>query len=629
MRKILRLTSLVALLITTITSVAQTYNEPFDDVKMSTMLMDYYPEDSTAAAVILYKKGEFEPNHFQFTIEIRIKILTKEGYDWANFVEEAERPSYIRGITYNLENGKIVKEKLNRKDIYKEEVVEDEYTRYRFTLPAVKEGSVIDVQYTRTGLPSDFRFQEKIPVDFAQAIMPQSQYIKFKKQVRGYHRITPKSNIEWVSEKVPAFEEEPYLSSVENFITKFEFEINSISFPGYLYHTYASDWSTVIGNLMGNSNFGSRLSSACIFLNSKANELQIQDTSKINQVILAFEFIKTHMTWNEKKNVYAKRDLRFAYNEKEGSVTEINLLLVKLLQKMNFNAEPIVLSTRDNGLLHPISASLDKLNYTIARVFVNGKFHYLDATEKLLPIDILPDRAYNGNGKYIAIKEKKYGDINIIPKPYETHTTYDLDLNVDGTFTGSISKFYKNNSAFDFRKYYHSLGSDEEFIKELTSNNAGMEIQHLEVINLNDVYKNIEVKMDVTITNQCQIVGDEIYFNPMLFEQREKNPFQKETRKYPIDFIYPIQSNYSLMLDLPQGYSIKTSPKPAITRLPEKGGKYIYNLVTMGSRIQLSFILKQNKAYYTEAFYPYLKEFYRRIVEKNAEFIVLNKNVDE
>ncbi|PLX18866.1 MAG: hypothetical protein C0599_11615 [Salinivirgaceae bacterium] len=617
------------LAIISIASFGQTFNEPFDDVKMSTMVMDHYENDSTAPAVILYKKGEFEPNEFEFTVSIRIKILTKEGYDWANFVEEADRPSYIKGVTYNIENGKIVKEKLSKKDIYREEVVDDEYTRYRFTLPAVKEGSVIDVQYTRTGLPSDFRFQEKIPVDFAQVILPQSQYVKFKKQVRGLIRITPKSNIEWVSEKIPAFEEEPFLSSLENYISKFEFEVSSVSFPGYLYHSYATDWSTVIGNLMGDSKFGGRVSVSNTFLNPIAKEFIAKDTSKYNQVKLAFDFIKNHMTWNEKKTVYANKDLRYAFNEKEGDVTEINLMLVKLLQKMDFKADPIVLSTRDNGLLNPYSASLDKLNYTIARVLVNGKYHYLDATEKLLPIDILPDRAYNGEGKYIEIKEKKYGEEKISPKAYATHTTYDLDLKEDGTFTGTITKTYKNYAAFDFRKYFHSLGSNEEFIKEYTTDNAGLDIQNIEIKNINDVYKDVELEMEVVISNQCQMVGNEIYFNPMLFEQIEKNPFQKETRILPIDLTYPRQNNYNLMLDLPDEYSIKTSPKPAITKLPENGGKYFYNVAAMGSRIQLSFMNQLNASYYIEAFYPYLKEFYRRIVEKNAEFVILSKNTNE
>jgi hypothetical protein len=67
-------------------SSAQTYNEPFGKIEMSTMLMDKYPEDSTAEAVVLYRKGEFEPNQFQFTFSMRIKILTKEGFDQANFV---------------------------------------------------------------------------------------------------------------------------------------------------------------------------------------------------------------------------------------------------------------------------------------------------------------------------------------------------------------------------------------------------------------------------------------------------------------------------------------------------------------------------------------------------------------
>jgi hypothetical protein len=499
--------------------------------------------------------------------------------------------------------------------------------RYRFALPSVKEGSVIDVKYTMVGFPSTFEFQKSIPVDYVELILPQSQYIKFKQYAMGFQTINKKSDIEWYSEKVPALKKEPYTSTLDNYVTQFQFDIIRITFPGYPYKSIASDWNSVANYLRKDEEFGRRLKTACMFLNEKAKEIVAKDTPSHKKMIEAFEHIKNHMTWNERKDVMASKDLRFAFNEGKGDVSEINLMLVKMLEKVGLNAFPIVASTRDNGYLHPFFASLEKLNYVLAGVEIGNETIILDATDKLLPAGILPKRAYNGQAR--VIKEEETGPIDIIAEPYETHTTYNLDLNEDGSFKGTISEIYKSNAAYNFRKHYHSLGSKEEFIKEITSENTGLQINNLEVKNLDNLYEDVEIVTDVVINNQTQVVGDEIYFNPMLFEKLEKNPFQKENRKYPIDFTYPIHNNYYLMLNLPAGYTIKTAPKPAITRLPENGGQYFYNIANMSSRIQLSFMQKQTKTVYTDAFYPYLKEFYKRVVEKSAEFIVLTKTANE
>ncbi len=74
--------------------------------------------DSTAPAVILCDYGYFNGNTFTFTRLLRIKILSKEGYDWANRTFTTFSKSNIRGITYNLEDGKVVEEKLKRSSIF-------------------------------------------------------------------------------------------------------------------------------------------------------------------------------------------------------------------------------------------------------------------------------------------------------------------------------------------------------------------------------------------------------------------------------------------------------------------------------------------------------------------------------
>lgn len=94
-----------------------------------------HPTDTSEVAAILYKKTK---TYFKYSAkdgfsintecQIRIKIYKKEGLNWANF----EVPYYIgykemnddmvsfsNAITYNLENGAIVKTKLNNEGSFK------------------------------------------------------------------------------------------------------------------------------------------------------------------------------------------------------------------------------------------------------------------------------------------------------------------------------------------------------------------------------------------------------------------------------------------------------------------------------------------------------------------------------
>lgn len=59
-----------------------------------------------------------------------------------------EKIQNLKAATYNLEDGKLVATELDKKSIFK-----DKYDKNRmqmkFTLPAVKEGSIIEYSYTQ------------------------------------------------------------------------------------------------------------------------------------------------------------------------------------------------------------------------------------------------------------------------------------------------------------------------------------------------------------------------------------------------------------------------------------------------------------------------------------------------
>jgi hypothetical protein len=96
--------------------------------------MTTYDKDTSAVAVVLQQYAEFIPQQFNFLQQYRIKVLKKDGTGKASMVFDGKIKQYIKGCTYNLENGEVVKSKLERESIFEERVVGHIY-RTRIAMP--------------------------------------------------------------------------------------------------------------------------------------------------------------------------------------------------------------------------------------------------------------------------------------------------------------------------------------------------------------------------------------------------------------------------------------------------------------------------------------------------------------
>ena len=91
----------------------------------------------------------------------RIRILDKKAFHLATVElrlfarnDDAEKADNITAASYNFENGAVAETRLDKKDIF-EDRKDKNHISLRFTLPAVKEGSIIEYSYTIT---SDYNF---------------------------------------------------------------------------------------------------------------------------------------------------------------------------------------------------------------------------------------------------------------------------------------------------------------------------------------------------------------------------------------------------------------------------------------------------------------------------------------
>ncbi|HEX3009763.1 MAG TPA: hypothetical protein VHO90_19320 [Bacteroidales bacterium] len=602
---------------------AQVPKAKFGKPTIDELKMTVYDKDSGAVAVILYDYGEFSTNDFTFNRHTKIKILKKEGYTWANNSFLAGNEYSLKGFTHNLENGQIVSTKLEKDQIFPEQYGTGRYN-VKFTLPNVKEGSVIEYRISYRDLPDTWYFQRSIPVVWSEIYIPESSYFTFSKTTYGYDNIRTLETNHWYAKDVPAVKEEPYVSTLYNFVSKMEFELQNVTIPGY-YKSFTDSWDNVNKLLSEDADFGEKLK-VTGFMRETVKAIEAQNLPPYQRMKKAYETIQKHMKWNESNYIFSTKLMSAAYKEHSGNTGEINLMLIALLRDLDLKANPIVLSTRDNGILHPANPTIDKLNYVIAHVQIDTTDYVLDATDPFLPAGMLPMRCLNGQGRFFETKNYLGNWYNLSPKTNAASMTFmDLKLNEAGEISGKVNMEKKGYAAHDLREEISELAGPEKYIEDYQTDNKGFKINSYKIDNLDSLYKSVKMSMEVEISDNAVATSDKIFFNPLFADQLSENPFKSEKRTYPVDFGYGRDYAYIMKIEIPQGYSVAELPKSMVLKSPDSSIRYVYSSSTVGNTINVTCKLSIGKTMYLPADYEILRELYNQIVTKEAEQVILKK----
>ncbi len=338
----------------------------------------------------------------------------------------------------------------------------------------------------------------------------------------------------------------------------------------------------------------------------------------------AYNFIKKRFVWNGLDRKYINTSLREAYNDATGNSADINLSLVVMLKNLGFDAYPVVLSTRDNGIIYPVHPSLSRFNYVVALVKLDNKDYLMDATEPLSEINLLPVRCINDKGW--IVDETKSGWIDPMQdKSYKEASQYNLKLTPDLSFNGSIEIQDDEYAAYLSRKKIKKFNDTTEFIQSLQKDNPGLSITGSRLSNIDTTGTKLDEKFDVVINDYTEKAGDLVYFTPLFYETTTENPFKLENRQYPVEFDYPSNTFQNVVIEIPDTYTIETLPKGIIINLPDKSARYVYNVNAIGNKIMVSSQFNVKKMLYLPDEYETLKKLFSMIVSKQNEKIVLKK----
>jgi len=441
-----------------------------------------------------------------------------------------------------------------------------------------------------------------------------------------YHtkRIDCSRNIyRWVIEDIPAFKKEKYTSSAQNFMNRIEFELAWIRLPQSSLKNYTDTWESINKRLIKNRNFGGQLKRNAFFkdeIESICN--QYDDLNSRMQSI--FNHVKQNMKWNHEFGIYPETNIRKAYKEKTGNVAEINLLLTAMLREANIYANPVILSTRKHGIIHPSHPSVSQTNYVIAFARIEGKEYLMDATNPYSHINLIPVRCLNGRAQ--IINENKTRSINLIGSiPYEKSNYVMINFNNDKSPYAKIKAINKKYAAYNFRNKINDYESRNKYIKEVEKDNH-LTINNYEIRDLDSLHKPVTMAFDSVILSDNSVMGDLIYLNPIVYDRIYENPFKLENRKHPVDYAHPYNVSNTYQISIPENYTIESIPKSEKIKLPNNHASFSYLIQQMGNRIIIRTKFKINKCIFRNDEYKNLKIFYNQLIKKQSEQIVLKKS---
>jgi hypothetical protein len=670
-RRFLSLFTLFVFVAVTGTAQKKKANElKFGEIKVADFDPSVHSFDSTADAVVLYDKGNSffrGTNNGWFALVYerhqRIKVISKNGKDAGDFIisqyksnNTEEKIDKLKASTFNLENGVVVETKLNSKDIFTDRL-NKKYSLTKFGMPNVKEGSIIDVTYT---IVSDFLFNlqpwtfqrqypvvhseytTSIPEFFAYVTLTQG-YIPFTdKQVKSFVNnytvissgnfagsrpertdlTTNETEITWIMKNVPALKSEPFTTTLDNHVSKISFQLSEYRFPNQAPQPVMSTWLKVGETLMKDEEFGASLNKNNNWLDDDVKKITAGASTDLEKAKALYNHMREKFSISTRGGIYMSDNPRTIWKNMKGNVTDANLMLVMLFHVAGLKCDPVLLSTRSNGVTNDMYPLMDQYNYVICRSNIDGKIYHLDATEPLLAFGNLPLICYNGHARIISempapiylfadsVKESKTTMITLFgseEKPWE----------------GLVNSRPGIYESLGIREKVKDKGVEaiEGDIKNALP--AESEVKKLEIDAKNECDKPLAVSYLVDLESLKD--EDIIYLNPLLGERTKENPFSAAERQYPVEMPYTFKETILTNIKVPAGYMVDELPKQARVKLENDEGIFEYLIQHEDESIQLRCVLEIKRANFEAEQYEMLRNFFTYVVNKQNEQIVFKK----
>jgi len=646
------------------------FSQQFDDnFFKENALKTSYAIDKEADAIVLYEKidvvinREGYGNMEQYTVHKIIKNLKPSTslhniadvkISYPNSDHFFANISNLKGTTYNMGGGVLIKSELSKKDIL-ETKINKGFSERVFAMPQVKEGSVIDYEYTLRfngifSLLPTWEIQEKYPklkteygltcpsnLTFSiiwQGLIPFSDYKSEAEAAQNnalayriYSESIDELHVRWVEKDIFAIKNEPYLSCIENFVARQDIQISGNVVNPFYNRRMVTTWEEMDASLLRENNFGKIIDEPDRFLNDAMDSLVQPGETPIAKAKAIFNFTRSNFNCRNYSALYCSNDdIKKTFKNRSGNDADINLLLLKMLRKAGLTAYPLVMTKRGDIRATEKYPILGRLNYVVCVLQIDSDAYFLDATDKYMPFGVLPEYCYNGyarlvapvgSGENLSTEDVKENNIFYFNIYWQNDSLVKIEVNE------KMGKY----RAMAFRKEW---AKDDKKVKEYAQKESAVlkgdvSISDIQVSHLNepdtDLLLNYTIEMKFNKNNKLY------YFNANLVKFFEENPFKSAHRYLPIEFPFQTYDSYTVHMKVPKFYKPEELPPPALITYGDGDMKFKflteYNAAS--GVLSVNKTLAINSTTYSSGSYEDIRSFFEKMNKEENNIITFNK----
>jgi hypothetical protein len=624
--------------------------------------MKNYSKDTTAHAVVLTEFGKANLNitsadevRLVFEYHVKIKILDTKGLGKGTIAisaynndQYADDIDEISGITtYIDDNGLTKRIELDPSKIYKQ-VENKHWTNIKFALPGLRPGCIIEYKYRSTSpFWESFHpwyFQDDIPKVYSEYDIHIPGFWNYNGLIRGPLQLTKKkmeveqncfvshgassdcTHINYVMTDIPAFVEEDYMTASKNFLSAVYFELSDFTNP-YTGQkkVYSKQWTDVDYDLKHADYFGAQIKRTNL-LKPLITPVIAGKSNDLDKAKAVYAYIQKNIKWNKLRSRGSVDGIAKALEKHTGDVADINLALIAGLNAAGINADAVLISTRENGVVNKLYPTENEFDYVVAKINIADKDYFLDATDPLLSFGMLPLKCLNGEGRVMSMSKPSYWADIKEDLTRKSTLSLDLTLQEDGKIKGTYTRYANGYDAYELRKAIKSFNSTDEYLDNLASRWGKTQILKSSITNVDSLDMPVIETFEIELKYYDKL-HDRLLFNPFIYNRTPVNPFKLEDRTYPVDWGMPSDQRFVLTMHLPDDYIIESDPKNIALAMPNQGGRFITSFQGSGNAFTFSNITQFNKSIYSSAEYPYLKELYNKMIQSEKAELVIKKKI--
>jgi len=581
---------------------------------------------------------------------IRIKILKDKGISYANIEipfyshNNFEKLSKIDACTYNLDgSGKVKVTDVGKSSVYIKKI-NRQVSKLIIAFPEVKVGSVIEYRYRLEresySQIKDWYFQDMIPTRYSEYEINVPNFFVFNVQPTIVDKMEEKekefddvitigndaiqvksSKIKYSMQNLIGIKNEPHMAAVKDYLQRIEFQLSRVDFGNGNVENLRSSWTDLSRGLMKDADFGLQLAKNVAELDPLVAEALKLNEPK-DRIKLIYNTIRSSMRCYGNEAIYADAGVSDSWKKKEGNIADISLLLINILRKAGIRANPILLSTRDNGLINATFPFLNQFNTLMVYVPVNNGYVVLDGSDKFSNYQLTPVNIVNTRGFIVEDDGGKIFDV------IDNTHHYDITLALKGTIdenavmNGECQIICSDYARRERIKSYTGNADNfkqDYFIKPYPS------VKISEISFKNAENDSLPFFQKINFLTNLNSSGGYSYFNTNLFSGFETNPFIEDQRITDIDFgfkqHYSIYGNFTI----PAGYVFDALPQNISMAMPGRIAQFTRNMDSKDNLLNMKIDIDFKQPFYVSANYDDFHEFYKKMMAALNEQVVIKK----